>query len=147
MPDLKRIIVFIASPGDVASARERVRYAIKRINRLLAEKAGFLLKAIGWEDIPPGRANRAQEVINPYVDDAHIFIGILHQRFGEPTGLADSGTEEEFRRIEKRWHEKGLKPTIWMYFKKVPDARLADPGPQLKRVLEFKQRIKPSIFY
>lgn len=147
MSDLKRIILFIASPGDVEPARNRVRHAIDRINRLLAKESGFLFDPIGWEDIPPGKADRAQEVINQYVDMAHIFVGILHQRFGHPTGLAESGTEEEFIRIEKRWQGENPKPTVWMYFKKVPDDRLGDPGPQLKKVLEFKDRIRSTDFY
>ena len=33
MPDLKQIFIFIASPGDVAQARDIVRHAIERINR------------------------------------------------------------------------------------------------------------------
>ena len=103
MPDLKQIRVFIASPGDVALARERVRRAVERINRLVAKHSGFLLEPVGWEDIPPARGKRTQEVMNPFLDTAQIFIGILHQRFGNPTGLADSGTEEEFNRIESRW--------------------------------------------
>ncbi len=86
MPDLKQIFIFIASPGDVTQARDIVRRAIERINRLVAKQAGFLFEPIGWEDIPPGKAHRAQEVMNPYVDKAQIFIGILHQRFGTPTG-------------------------------------------------------------
>ena len=76
MKGLKRIRVFIASPGDVAKEREIVRQAVERINRLLAKRQGFLLEAIGWEDIPSGTSIRAQEVINPYVDSAHIFIGL-----------------------------------------------------------------------
>ena len=147
MLDLKQITVFIASPGDVAPARERVRHAVERINRLLGKEAGFLLETIGWEDVPPGKANRSQEVINPYVDAAHIFVGILHQRFGKPTGVAESGTEEEFSRIERRWCEENLKPAIWIYFKRVSADRLADPGPQLKKVLDFKQRIESSNWY
>lgn len=133
MANLKRTIVFIASPGDVASERSRVRHAIERVNRLLAKEGGFLLEPIGWEDIPPGRANRAQEIINPYVGKADIFIGILYQRFGQPTGLAESGTEKEFHRIEKRWEEENPKPTISMYFKKVPQDRISDPGPTIAK--------------
>lgn len=61
--------------------------------------------------------------------------------------MAESGTEEEFLRMEKRWQEEVPKPTMWVYFKKVPDDRLVDPGPQLKGVLDFKRRIKPTNFY
>ena len=99
---IKRVLVFIASPGDVSDARSFVRYAVERINRLVAKDNGFLLESIGWEDIPPGKNQRAQETINPYVDATSIFIGILHRRFGRPTGAAESGTEEEYNRIEER---------------------------------------------
>lgn len=59
MADLKQVFVFIASPGDVAPARDTARRAIERINRIVAKRAGFLLEPIGWEDIPPGKADRA----------------------------------------------------------------------------------------
>src|SRR5258708_26843552 len=114
---MKQVSVFIASPSDVAKAREAARRAIHRINRLLAKDSGFLFEPIGWEDIPAGKAHRTQEVINPYVDSADIFIGILYQRYGRPTGVAESGTEEEFLRIEKRWQQENPKPEIMLYFK------------------------------
>ncbi|NLZ04341.1 MAG: hypothetical protein GXY19_04145 [Phycisphaerae bacterium] len=52
---LKRVIVVIASPGDVADARSSVRHAVDRINHLVVKDNGFLLEPIGWEDIPPGK--------------------------------------------------------------------------------------------
>lgn len=145
--EVKRVFIFIASPGDVGKTRDLVRHAIDRINKLLAKEFGFLFEAIGWEDIPPGKGERAQEIINKYVDIAHIFIGILNQRFGELTGIADSGTEEEFLRIEKRWKEESPKPAIWLYFKKVPPELLKVPSTQLTKVLEFKGRIRSTVFY
>ncbi len=145
--EVKRIFIFIASPGDVGKARDLVRHAIDRINKLLAKEFGFLFEAIGWEDIPPDKGERTQDIINKYADIAHIFIGILNQRFGEPTGIADSGTEEEFLRIEKRWEKESPKPSIWLYFKKIPPELLNAPSTQLNKVLEFKERIKKSIFY
>jgi hypothetical protein len=108
---LELIYVFIASPGDVPEARTRVRRAIDRVNVLVAKHAGVLLEGVGWEDVRPDRAARSQEVINPYVDQAHIFIGVLHQRFGTPTGVAESGTEEEFNRITARWEREEPKST------------------------------------
>jgi len=145
--NLKQVFVFIASPGDVPDARSSVRYAVERINRLVAKDYGFELKPIGWEDIPPGRSQRAQEIINPYVDAASIFIGILHRRFGQSTGAAESGTEEEYGRIEKRWENEEPKPEVLIYFKKIPDEQLADPGEQLKKVLAFKKRIRTTTLY
>ncbi|GAH38909.1 unnamed protein product, partial [marine sediment metagenome] len=138
--NLKRVLVFIASPGDVSDARNSVRHAVERINKLLAKDNGFLLEPIGSEDAPPGKSQRAQEIINQYVDVASIFIGILHRRFGQPTGVAESGTEEEYNRIEQRWENEEPKPEVLMYFKKIPVDQLADPGEQLQKVLAFKER-------
>jgi len=145
--NLKRVLVFIASPGDVSDARNSVRHAVERINKLLAKDNGFLLEPIGSEDAPPGKSQRAQEIINQYVDVASIFIGILHRRFGRPTGAAESGTEEEYNRIEQRWENEEPKPEVLMYFKKIPVDQLADPGEQLQKVLAFKERISTTCFY
>ena len=73
MRALERIFVFLASPGDVPAARACVHVAIDRVNRLVAKRTGLVLEAIGWEDVRPGRAARAQQIINTYVDGAHIF--------------------------------------------------------------------------
>jgi biotin operon repressor len=144
---LRRVPVFIASPGDVPSARNSIRHAVERINKLVAKDNSFLLEPIGWEDIPPGKSKRAQERINPYVDATSIFIGVLHKRFGQPTGAAESGTEEEYNRIEQRWENGKPKPEILMYFKKIPTEQLSDPGEQLQRVLAFKNRIQKTCLY
>jgi hypothetical protein len=145
--NLKRVFVFIASPGDVSDARNSVRYAVERINKLLAKDNDFLLEPIGWEDVPPGRSQRAQEVINPYVDAASIFIGILHRRFGQPTGVAESGTEEEYNRIIERWESEEQKPEVLIYFKKIPHDQSGDPGEQLQKVLNFKESIRTTTLY
>jgi hypothetical protein len=114
---------------------------------LVAKPSGFLLEPIGWEDIPASKAERTQEVINSYVDAADIFIGILNRRFGNPTGVAESGTEEEYNRVEKRWQKEGPQPEIMIYFKKLPRHDLADPGEQLRKVLGFKKRISNTVLY
>lgn len=144
---LKQVNVFIASPGDVSDARDCARKAVERLNRLVAKPSGFLLDPIGWEDIPASKAKRTQEVINPYVDAADIFIGILNRRFGSPTSVAESGTEEEYNRIEKRWREEDPKPEIMIYFKRLSQEDLADPGEQLQRVLGFRDRISDTVLY
>lgn len=144
---LRRVNVFIASPGDVSEARDRARKAIERINRLVAKPSGFLFEPIGWEDIPACKGERTQDVINPYVDAADIFVGILNKRFGRHTGVAESGTEEEYNRIEKRWYEENPKPEIIIYFKKLSKEDIADPGEQLQRVIQFKKRILDTVLY
>ena len=129
---IRHFNVFIASPGDTVDARERVRKAVERVNRLVARPNGVFLEAIGWEDIPAGKAKRAQDLINPYVDAAHIFIGILNKRFGKPTGVAESGTEEEYKRITRRWQQETLPPEVMLYFKRHSEEETEDPDSQLR---------------
>lgn len=144
---LRIIRVFIASPGDTVAARDCVRKAVERVNRLVAKPNDILLEAFGWEDIPTGKAQRTQDLINPYVDTANIFIGILNKRFGEPTGIAESGTEEEYQRASNRWKNEIPPPEVKIFFKKLPRDDTADPGPQLQRVLDFKRRISQTDLY
>ena len=142
--NLKRVLVFIASPSDVSDSRSSVRHAVERINRLVAKDNGFLLETIGWEDIPAGKGKRTQEIINPYVNAASIFVGVLHQRFGRPTGEAESGTEEEYNLIEQRWENEEPKPEVLMYFKKIKDEPFEGDIKQLQKVLAFKERIQKT---
>jgi len=144
---LKPVLVFIASPSDVSDSRNSVRYAVERINKLVAKDNGLLLEPIGWEDIPPGKGQRAQDIINKYVDAASIFVGILHRRFGRPTGIAESGTEEEYNRIEQRWKKEDPKPEVMIYFKKIPPEDLIKPSKQLEQILAFKERISTTDLY
>lgn len=144
---LHKVSVFIASPGDVTTARDAVRHAVDRINRLVAKPNGVLLEAIGWEDVPAGRGQRAQEVINPFVDGADIFVGLLARRFGTPTGVAESGTLEEYQRAVARWNSASPTPDIKVYFRQLTPSELLEPSEALQRVLNFRQGIAPTDLY
>ncbi len=144
---LRRVSVFIASPGDLGSARDTVRQTIDRVNRLVAKPNGMLFEAIGWEDVPAGKGDRAQELINPFVDAADIFIGLLGKRFGTPTGLAESGTYEEYQRAAGRWKIENPRPDVKIYFRTLSTDDLREPGEQLQKVLQFKREISTTDLY
>lgn len=144
---LRQVNLFIASPGDTADARNRAREAVERVNRLVAQPNGIIVHATGWEDIPSGKADRAQDRINPYVDATHVFVGILNKRFGTPTGLAESGTEEEYLRITQRWRRERPRPEVMMYFKHLSAAEIRRPNTQLQKVLKFKKKISKTDLY
>lgn len=134
------LTVFIASPGDVADERRALAVVASRINRISGREWGWEVDLRGWEDTMPGYA-RPQSLINPDVDACDIFIGILWERWGQPTGTYSSGFEEEFERAMHR-HRTTNRPEIMLYFKDVRPESLKDPGPQLNRVLEFRNRIQ-----
>lgn len=134
------LIVGIASPGDVADERAAVKAACERLNLNLAPKLGFTLAVLMWEDQASG-SGRPQALINERLDDADVLIGLMHRKWGTPTGEYSSGFEEEFERARAR-RGTGTHPEIKMYFKKVDAASVEDPGPQLSKVLAFKQGLR-----
>jgi hypothetical protein len=56
------------------------------------------------------------------------------------------GTEEEWNLAEELY-KTGQVRTIAVFFKKVDESRLRDPGPQLKQVLAHKKRIEKEKRY
>jgi tetratricopeptide (TPR) repeat protein len=135
------ISVFIASPGDLTEERQRFHKAILEINHLKAAQMNLQLEPLGWEDTLPGKG-RPQALINREIEGCDLFVLLLWKRWGTPTGTHSSGTEEEFELASRLSEQTGSRPAIWLYFKKVPDDMMADPGKQLQSVLAFRSRIE-----
>ncbi len=129
--------VFIASPGDVVDERHAARQVVDNLNDVLHGHLGWHVELLGWEDTLPG-CGRPQGIINKDVDTCDLFLGVVWQRWGSPTGRYSSGFEEEFKRALRR-HRKTGAPEIWLSFRAVDSDRIKDPGDQLKRVLAFRQ--------
>jgi len=133
--NLKRNPVFIASPGDLNVERRLFRDVIERVNLIKAKSQGILLEAVGWEYTLPGKGH-PQEKINEDVKNSHLLVMLLWKRWGSPTGEYSSGFEEEYEVALANGKD------IWMYFRDVSDDMLADPGEQLQKVLEFKNKVE-----
>jgi len=134
--------VFLASPGDLEPERQKAREARDRLNRGLAGQLGLFVELICWEETGPS-SGPPQDALNPDVDRCHLFVGLLWESWGEPTREYTSGFEEEYSRADKRRQESGA-PDIWLYFKEIDDRRVNDPGPQLKKVVQFRQEREQS---
>jgi|SRR5215217_5092843 len=116
MPSVEVIAVFLASPGDVSREREVARDVIDLVNRKVAKHFELHVELYGWEDQPPGYG-RPQAQINPHVDDADLFIGMLWRRWGTPSGDEhSSGFEEEYQRARKRREGGDDRPEVWLFF-------------------------------
>jgi hypothetical protein len=131
--------VFLGSPGDLSSERAIVRARAEHFNRLWSDAYDIHFRVVGWEDAPPV-ARRPQARINQDADGCDLFIGLLGARWGSDSGMYSSGFEEEYTSAHARWTSGGA-PEIALLFKTVSTAQLEDPGPQLRRVLEFRQSI------
>jgi hypothetical protein len=138
--NIRELVVFIASPGDLQEERAAVRQAAEMLNNQHALLSTVRIRVTGWEHVQPEH-ERPQEVINELVDECDVFLGLLFRKWGSPTGEYDSGFEEEYERALKRRAESGC-PNIAIYFKKVSQELLSDPGPQLLKVLKFQRRFQ-----
>lgn len=143
MPEIRKIIkVFLASPGDLGEERSAAKAVIDDINDDLSDALGYQTELVGWEDTLPG-PGRPQEVINRDLDGCDLFVGMLWKRWGmHPGGSGQytSGFEEEYCRSVARYNVDG-QPYLTLLFKDIEPSAMADPGPQLKRVLEFRDQV------
>lgn len=129
--------LFLASPGGLESEREAAPALVRRLNTGVGRTLGYQLDLVLWEEAPP-RFGRPQDVLNSDVDDCVIFVGLVYRRWGTPTGSHASGFEEEYMRALDRRRTSGS-PEIMLFFKKVSDESLADPGTQLQAVVNFRR--------
>jgi hypothetical protein len=143
----KRVLrIFVASPGDVTVERQSLVKVITELNMtlsVLAPDTGIVLELVRWEThAAPGLGEDPQAVINTYIDDYDVFIGVMWQRFGTPTQRASSGTEEEFDRAYRRWQESRDFPVLFYFCQKaVAIPRTTDDVEQLRRVVEFRAKM------
>ena len=114
-----------------------------------------------WENYSTTGVGRPQELITQqtlekYRDSLALVIGIMGQRFGSPTGEAESGTVEEFDWAMGSHKSMGW-PEIKWFFRKIDKLEMpADLDEaekalfQWKKVRAFRQRMEDSenpVFY
>jgi hypothetical protein len=134
---IKLIQIFLASPGDVGEERKVVDNIIKDMLPNLIKHHKTTINLIKWETHTYAALGRPQGVINAQIDSYDIFVGIMWNRFGTPTGESGSGTEEEFRRAYASW-ESTDSPHVMFYF-------CSDPMPEAT-IEAYEQKIKVEKF-
>jgi hypothetical protein len=145
---IERIRLFLASPGDVAAEREAVRRVADELNRTTGMTSGFVIQVVGWEtDAMPAYGGDPQALINQQIADMEtydLFVGIMWNRFGQPTPRAGSGSEEEFQRAVEAF-ERNAQPQIWVYFSEAPATfRTQADLDQKAKVIAFKSGVQKT---
>lgn len=142
--DLRYFRVFVASPGGLADERKAFRDEIAELNAADAIARGFLFEPVGWEDTLGG-VGRPQNLINKDIQTSDYLILVLWNRWGSsPDALASqfsSGTEEEYHLAISCYEDKTMSDIVVM-FKAVDSQQLSDAGPQLQKVLEFREELE-----
>lgn len=127
-----RIRIFFSSPGDVQEEREVAQDVVQELQRLEGEELGVNLVYRGWETDTYPEIGRPQGVINQQIGDYEIFVGVFWNRYGSPTGEAESGTVEEFENALDNRDEDGI-PAVLFYFCQRPAS--------LEEIEELDQKI------
>jgi hypothetical protein len=158
---LKQYHIFLASPGDVGPERQHVRQFFDEYNRHTAQIWRARFEVIGWDTDSTTGVGRPQELINQstlekYRGSLALVIGIMAQRFGTPSGKAESGTKEEFDVAMASHKETGF-PEIKWFFRTVdklelpPNIEQATAAlAQWQQVLAFRhamQDLNNPVFY
>lgn len=132
------ISVFLASPGDVLKEREIAFEIVQEWNDVHTDEKSASLHLKTWQtSTDPVLGDRPQAVVNHQaLDDCDIVVGIFWTRFGSPTGVADSGTEEEIRRSVTR-----DKP-VMLYFSDVPVQPSKIEEAQYAKVQAFRHEFR-----
>lgn len=146
--ELTCLRVFIASPGGLAKERKAFRNEIQEFNDADAIPRGVLFQPVGWENTLGG-IGRPQTFINEDVRRADYFVLLLWDRWGSPPDTSSSssrftsGTEEEYQvALECYRTEPNTMRQIVIMFRSVDPQQLSDPGPELQKVLEFRNDIE-----
>lgn len=132
---LIRTPIFLASPSDIKNERKLFNLIIDEVNVNKASSNGILLEKVVWEECLIGKG-RPQEIINEEIEKCHLIVMLLWERWGSSTGKFSSGFEEEYEVA------KANKKEIWFFFREIPENMQNDPGEQLRKVLDFRNKIQ-----
>lgn len=139
----KVVKVMIASPSDVANARQVIRNVIQEWNYAHSEDKNIVLMPVGWEShSAPSMGDRPQAIINKRVlAGCDLLVAAFWTKIGTPTGKAVSGTVEE---IEE--HVKAKKPAM-IYFSTEPVVLQSVDREQYEALENFKVQLRQRGLY
>jgi len=135
--------LFVGAPSDVDEAHDVIRGQIEQWNRDHGPMARARVEFSNWRTHShPAAGTRAQAILNKQVvDRCDIMVGVFNATFGSPTGVADSGTEEEIRRSIRR----GKK--VMVYFAKLAAPKRSKARHEFERIEKFKRKLGRRALY
>ena len=143
MPELVQLFrLFVGAPSDVTEEHTIINELVAEWNRHHGPAARARLEFMNWRTHShPAVGGRPQALINKVADQSDITVGLFRSRFGSPTGVADSGTEEEIRRSIRR------RKQVMVYFADLPEPKRRRAKDEFARVEAFKKRLGGHAIY
>lgn len=141
--DIKLYSLFVACPSDVKAELSILFEVVTEWNVHHGANKGVYVELVRWETHAfPAVGDRPQSIINRQIlDDSDIVVGIFWSHFGSPTGVAQSGTEEEI----KRSISQGKK--VMVYFSDIPLSPSSLNQIEYEKVKSFKDEFKNQGLY
>src|SRR5579863_4282522 len=135
--------LFVGAPSDVEEPLDIIRGQIEQWNRDHGPRARARVEFTNWRThTHPAAGARPQAIINrQVVDQCDILVAVFRLRFGTPTGVAGSGTEEEIRRCIR----KGK--TVMVYFAELPARGRRKDRREFAKIEEFKKKFGSRALY
>ncbi|MDN3606434.1 DUF4062 domain-containing protein [Kaistella yonginensis] len=139
--------IFVSSPQDLETERAEISNIIAELNITYAMRKSANLEVLKWEthSAPGISETYTQDIINRDIGENYdVFIGMLWQKFGTKTEIANSGTEEEFMKAVERF-KIGESIQILFYFKTTPPISLDQLNLEdLIKIQNFKDYLKKN---
>jgi hypothetical protein len=128
--------LLISCPGDVQEEIEIIKDEVAQFNERYADILGVSIRPRHWSYSSYAESgDKAQALLNKqFVDDCDAAVAVFWTRFGTPTDMYGSGTEEE---IEKMMAEG---KQVFMYFSDVPAMPSQVDATQYAKINEFRQK-------
>jgi hypothetical protein len=143
MDELK---VFLSSPDDVKDDKDKLEKFLETFSEHTIKKHEIRVVPLTGEKAQRG-VTRPQKAINTLLMECDLYIGLIWKRFGSPTGVSPSGTQEEFT-IATNSYEQNKRPQIQIFFKDVNEADIPEKNKsQFRKVMDFKENIKKNVYY
>ena len=129
----------LCGPSDVSKEVLIAKEVVQKWNQLHSEARGLWIKHQHWTtDVYPDLADRPQAVPNrQMIDKSKIVVAIFWCRFGTPTGVADSGTQEEILRAA------ALGRKVMVYFSDLEPKPANADARQMDLLWQFRQSLRP----
>lgn len=139
---IKRLSVFIASPGDLPEGeRDIVRKVCESLNRTpYLQNNSLFLEPCGYEThVYPGvLEEHPQTDLTRLAEDSDILVAIFHHKLGGAGQNSRSGTVEEIEAALARQRTTGTRPEVLVYFRTVHEEL---PSDDVIAVNEFKRHL------
>lgn len=136
-PRPQTVRITLCAPGDVSKELAIVSREIEEWNLLHWDATNCGIKCRYWRfDSVPDLSDRPQGVINhQLIDDTDAIIAVFWSKFGTPTGVANSGTEEEILRA------MALGKRVFLYFSDLEPLPPDADETQLSKLGQFRTRM------